>query len=410
MIGLANLVFWRVELGLVGLSDWSAPPENLQEQLEAVGEPEALESALEALEDQQRGLFEDVVAARFDLWWVVLLAIVVVVGAYVWGGYRRRQLRTSLGNPLLIDRLLSTVNPVGRILKSVCMGLAVLFVGFALIRPQYGGTAKLVPAGGLDIVLVVDYSKSMLAEDVYPSRNERLESELARFLKEADKRGDRVGVVVFAGAARGMPVTRDSRLLRLFLERADPLTERPGGTAIGKGLTMALEFLIEARAETRTDDGEEQESDQIIILLTDGEDTTSRPLEVAERARELGVRIYTVGIGSTSGEPIQQFTDSGERNGYVMDDDGNYVMARLDEKTLESLAEATDGAYIKVDADRFALDDVRDLTRDLSRSQRRDEIEIDREEGYAWPLLAAFVLLVFGLAIPERRFNQEGSQ
>lgn len=386
-----------------------APPESLQEQLEKVEEPEALQSALEALDDQQRGLFEDVVAARFDLWWVVLIAVLLVTAAYIWGAYRRRQLRATLGNPQLVDRLLSTVNPVGRILKAVCMGLAVLLCGFALLRPQYGGTAKLVPAGGLDIVLVVDYSKSMLAEDVYPSRNERLESELARFLKEADKRGDRVGVVVFAGAARGMPVTRDSRLLRLFLERADPLTERPGGTAIGKGLTMGLEFLIEARAETRTEDGEDEESDQIIILLTDGEDTTSRPLEVAERARELGVRIYTVGIGSASGEPIQQFTDAGEPNGYVMDENGDYVMARLDEKTLETLASATDGAYIKIDPDRFALDSVRELTRDLSRSQRRDEIEIDREEGYAWPLVPAFVLLVLGLAIPERRFTREAS-
>jgi Ca-activated chloride channel family protein len=195
------------------------------------------------------------------------------------------------------------------------------------------------------------------------------------------------------------------RLLRLYLERADPRTENPGGTAIGKALAQSLRFLREARAESEELAGEagSGEADQVIILLTDGEDTVSKPLEVAQEAAQLGVRIFAVGIGSKSGEPIQKFDENGEPDGFVTDESGKYVMTRLDEETLKALAEATGGAYVHVEPDKFGLDAVRDLMADLSRSQRQDTIEIHREEGFAFLVLPAFFLLVIALAIPDRR-------
>jgi len=211
--------------------------------------------------------------------------------------------------------------------------------------------------------------------------------------------------VVFAGNARGLPVTRDMRLLRLYLERADPRTENPGGTAIGKALAQSLRFLREARAESDELAGEASsgEADQIIILLTDGEDTVSKPLEVAKEAAQLGVRIFAVGIGSKSGEPVQKFDENGEPDGFVTDEDGKYVMTRLDEETLKALADATGGAYVHVEPDEFGLDAVRELMADLSRSQRQDTIEIHREEGFAFLVLPALFLLALALAIPDRR-------
>lgn len=357
----------------------------------------------------------EVVLARDDLWWALLAAPLCALG-YAWAARQRRLAGAKLGNPALVERLIGSVHHGNRLVLAVVTTLAALLLGLAVMRAQYGGVAKIVPASGLDIIIAVDYSKSMLARDVYPSRSERLDAELRRFLDRAEARGDRVGLVVFAGAARGLPLTHDTRLLKLYLQKADPRTENPGGTAIGKALRLALNYLIDARrGDARTDApagagaaAEEvppptSEADQVIILLTDGEDTTSRPAEMAAEAAKLGVRIYTVGIGSRSGEPIQRFTSEGEPDGYVTDEKGNYLMTRVDEALLQELAKTTGGAYVHVAPDRFGLDEVEGWMSELSRAQREDTVEIHREEGYAFLVAPTLLLLALSLALGERR-------
>ena len=375
------------------------------------GLPEAADAAAPTGENARAAIggLDDLVFARADLWWVLLLAPLAAF-AFVWAARRRRQGLRSLGNPKLVERLVASVHPGNRLIAAIAATAALVCLGFGLMRVQYGGTAKIIPAAGLDIVLAVDYSKSMLARDVYPSRSERLEAELRRFLDRADARGDRVGVVVFAGAARGLPLTRDMRLLKLYLEKADPLTENPGGTAIGKALRLAINYMVDARrGDARASGAEVQgeappaEADQVIIVLTDGEDTSSKPVEMAEEAARLGIRIFTVGIGSKSGEPIQRFNDKGEPDGYQTDDDGNYLMTRVDEELLKQLAESTQGHYVHVSPDRFGLDDVEAWMTDLSRAQREDTVEIHRDEGFLFLVVPALGLLVISLALGDRR-------
>lgn len=372
---------------------------------------------LEDVQEHLLSLVDEVVLARADLLWLLVL-VPLAAGAYIWAARQRRRALASLGNPTLVERLVASVNHGSRVAAAVLSVLSVMFLCAALTRLQYGGETKIVPASGLDIVLAVDYSKSMLARDVYPSRSERLSAELQRFLDEADRRGDRVGLVVFAGAARGLPVSRDARILKLYLDKADPRTENPGGTAIGKALKLALTFLIDARRaaaagpdggptkSTPTDKPEEippSEADQVIILLTDGEDTVSRPLEVAQEAARLGVRIYTVAIGSKSGEPIQKFNAEGQPDGFVTDDKGNYLMTRVDEPTLQEIAKTTGGDYVLVEPDKFGLDRVAAWIRDLSKGQREDTVTAHREEGYAFLVAPALVLLAVSLLLPERK-------
>lgn len=354
--------------------------------------------------------------------WPALLAVPPCVLAFVWAAQARRRALAKLGNPVLVQRLVGSVHQGNRLLSAIFVVVAVALVAGGLLRLQYGGTSKVVPASGLDVVLAVDYSKSMLAQDVYPSRSERLEAELARFLDDAEQRGDRVGVVVFAGAARGFPVCRDSRLLKLYLDKADPRTERPGGTAVGKALALSLTFLVDARRGLdELDELDEQtgaepppeappsgdvppaENDQAIVLLTDGEDNASRPLEVAQEAARLGVRVYTVGIGSASGEPVQKFDEEGNPDGFVTDEAGEYVMTRLDDEMLQKISEATGGRYVKIDPEKFSLDEVRNLLEELSRSQREDTVDIKREEGFAFLVIPALLLLTLALGLPDRR-------
>lgn len=351
---------------------------------------------------------DELVFGRMDLW-PVLLLVPVVVGLFGWATHQRRRALRSLGNPVLVERLVASVDRGSRVLEAVLVGLAFALLATGLLRLQYGGTAKVVPASGLDLVIAVDYSKSMLAQDVYPSRSARLEAELGRFLEEADRRGDRVGLVLFAGEARGLPVSRDTRLLELYLERADPRTENPGGTAIGKALRLSMAFLVDARTREDADgDGEgelpvEADAEQAVILLTDGEDNSSRPMELLEEAARLGIRIYTVGIGSRSGEPVQRFDANGEPDGFVTDEEGNYVMTRLDEELLKKLAEGSRGEYIHVDPDTFGLDEVRRELAQLSGAARQDTVEIHREEGFEFLVLPGLVLLSIALGLGDRR-------
>lgn len=353
--------------------------------------------------------------------WPAFFVVLVGALALAWGARQRKRALATLGRHELVARLVATVHHGRRWAQGILVCLAIAGIAAALLGPQYGGSAKVVPASGLDVVLAVDYSKSMLAQDVYPTRSERLEVELARFLDDARARGDRVGVVVFAGAARGFPVTADARVLKTYLAKADPRTEQPGGTAIGRALKLSLQFLVDARVgdaddvapldpstpfqepEIDLDKVPPPENDQAIILLTDGEDTESRPLEVARDAAKLGVRVYTVGIGSKSGEPIRKFDENGEPSGYVTDEKGEYVMTRLDDGLLSEIAETTGGRYVKIDPDDFGLDEVRTMLEELSRSRRQVTIDIAREEGYAFFAVPALVLLVLALALPERK-------
>ncbi len=357
-------------------------------------------------------VLEGLVPARGDLVWLLLL-VPLVAGAYVWAARRREQALASLGNPELVAKLCSSVNRGNRLTIAIVTVLASLCMVLGLMRLQYGGRAEIVPASGLDIVLVVDYSKSMLAKDVYPSRSERLEAELSRFLDSAQRRGDRVGLVVFAGLARGLPVSRDMRLLKLYLQKADPRTEQPGGTAIGRALQLAIKYLKDARSEGSGPQDPEQEiadkpiitgeADQVIIVMTDGEDTTSKPLEAADEAVELGIRIYTFGIGSTSGEPIQRFDEDGQPDGYQKDEQGNFIMTRVDEALLQDLSKKTGGSYLHADAENFGLDEVTGWLAELSRAQREDTVEIHRDEGFPFVVLPALLFVCVSLTLGERR-------
>jgi len=360
------------------------------------------------------------VFAKLDYAWLGLL-IPAAIGAYVFAARQRKQAIERLGNPIVLARLLATVDPGKRLLRALLAILGLTALIFGMLRLQYGGKATVRPTKGLDIVLAVDYSKSMLAQDVYPSRSERLEAELTRFMDESGRRGDRVGIVIFAGEARAFPLTTDMGVLQLFLSHADPRHENPGGTAIGKALNKALDLLVAVRREDAgvradgladeliaqelaTSAGDElDQADQIIILLTDGEDTVGRPLEVAQRAAQLGVRIYTVGIGSPSGEPVMQYDGQGEPTGYATDKDGKPQMTRLDAGTLQALAKASKGEYVHVQSDNFGLDKVRELVEGLVAAQRESSIEIHREEGFGFFVVPAVVFLALSLAIGDRR-------
>jgi Ca-activated chloride channel homolog len=332
--------------------------------------------------------------AHPQLLWL-LLVVPAVVLAYVVAFSRRRRLLAALGSHVLIQRMAASVSVPRKVLRAIYVTIAVTLLALALARPQAGGRARLEKQRGLDLVVALDFSNSMLARDVYPSRLERAKRELERLIDKLA--GDRIGLVAFAGETLTYPPSTDYAAVKLFWRDLSPADMPVGGTAIGPALKASLELLKRLRArggETRA---------QVILLLTDGEDTESEPLVVAEEAQRLGVKIYAVGIGSPSGELIPQVGENGQVAGYLKDREGRYVTSRLAEGMLSEIAGKTGGEYLRADVRRFGVESIEAALAGLKRTENEARLVKQYDEVYEFLVLPAFLLLVGEACVNERR-------
>jgi Ca-activated chloride channel homolog len=332
--------------------------------------------------------------AQPQMLWLLLLVPIVVLG-WVVAFTRRRRLLERMGGRVLIERMAASVSVPRKVLRAAITTTALGLVVLALARPQAGGKAKLERQRGLDLVVALDFSKSMLARDIYPSRLERAKRELERLMDRLA--GDRIGLVAFAGETMTYPPTTDYAAVKLFWRDLQPADLPVGGTAIGRALRVGLDQLVRLRGkagETRS---------QVILLLTDGEDTESEPLKVAEEAARLGVKIFAVGIGSRSGELVPQVSEDGQVTGYLKDSDGKYVTSRLAEGMLSQLASLTGGEYLRADVKRFGVEAVEVALASLKRTENEARLVKQYDDIYEILILPAFLLLVGEACMSERR-------
>ena len=326
--------------------------------------------------------------------WLLFAVPAAVLGYGLAFAARRRRL-ARLGDEPLVAKMAATVSMPRKLFRAALAVLALGLVALALARPQAGGRARLTKDRGIDLVVAFDFSRSMLAKDVYPSRLERAKRELDQLLDGLA--GDRVGVVAFAGETLSYPPTTDYAAVKLFWRDLGPWDMPVGGTAIGRAITAALQELVNLRAKGGTTRG------QAILLLTDGEDTDSEPLEAADQASKLGVKIYTVGVGSRSGELIPEYDEQGKVTGYVKDPDGKYVTSRLGEETLAEIARRTGGDFFHADAKRFGVDEAAHALAGLKRTENEARLVREYDEVFEALLGPAFLLLVLEACMSERR-------
>jgi Ca-activated chloride channel family protein len=238
----------------------------------------------------------------------------------------------------------------------------------------------------------------MLARDVRPNRIERAKAEVLRMIRELD--GDRVGVVAFAGETMEFPMTVDYAALGLFFRDLGPYDMPVGGTAIGRALTAAGRLLERSQPQ-----GEDQATRaKVVVLMTDGEDHEGDPVAAARALAEAGVRVYTVGIGSRTGEPIPMYSADGTWTGYVRDEQGNPVTTALtaeNEATLRQVAEATGGKYFRADRGTVGVDQIRAELRRMDQTELAARRVTVHEERYALALLPAFLLLTLEGLLPD---------
>lgn len=326
--------------------------------------------------------------------WLLGTALALVVaGLFVWGGLRLLGDVKRFGLPSAVEKLITSKTGGRRALKAALTVLSVALAFVALAGPQYGRGTRLIPATNLDCVVVLDYSKSMYARDVAPSRTERAKAEVARLIQLLP--GARFGAVAFAGESFSFPLTSDGGAIAQFFRQLSPNDMPVGGTAIGRALESARELLARDPLAAK--------HQKVIVLVTDGEDLEGDPVEVAKAAHKDGILVHVVQIGGRAPEPIPEVNEAGQVVGLRKDRSGKPLMTSLSsqgETQLTQIAQSGGGNVIRAEAGQTGLDE---MTRSLKRfmtEELSERVETVYADVFHYPLILALLLLVAETFVP----------
>ena len=322
------------------------------------------------------------------LW--LLLVIPPAVLAFFWWAMRSRQkLLVQFIEARLLSQLTVGISPTRQKIRFGCLVFAVALLVVTLARPQHGFDLQEVEQRGLDIVVAVDTSKSMLATDIAPNRLARAKLAALELMQKAGT--DRMGLVAFAGGAfLECPLTIDNTAFQQCVQALDVNAIPQGGTAIAAAINTALTAF------------KENNHHKVLVLFTDGEDNDTGALEAAQNAAKAGLKIFTIGIGTAAGD-LLRVTEANGNSDYVRDEQGNVVKSHLNEALLQQIAGATGGFYLPMRGAN-AIDTLyeRGLA-PLPKSESRERLVRRYHEQYHWPLALAMLLLLAEMFLPERR-------
>jgi Ca-activated chloride channel homolog len=279
-------------------------------------------------------------------------------------------------------------------LKAVLLGLAVLSLLVALARPQGGTGKRHWVQTSLDVVIVLDYSKSMYARDIPPSRIDRAKIEVSDLIRKLS--GARFAAIAFAGEPMSFPLSSDGNAVAQFFRQLSPSDMPVGGTATAKALERARELL------KRDSQGHER----VIVLVTDGEDLEGDPVRVAEQCREEGNEIHVVQIGTSAPEMLPEMDEQGNVVGTRRDNRGRAMTTSLSadgEAQLKKLAEVTGGTLTRATKGKTGIAELASLLQKRGKAGKREEVVTGRDEWFAVPLGLGILLLLLEMLVPERK-------
>lgn len=320
----------------------------------------------------------------------LILLLLVPVIPVVYAILRRlRLLRIRrFGDEQLVKELMPSWSGAKGWVRIVLFSLAFAFFVLGLSRPQIGAKLSQRQTKGSEIMICLDVSNSMLAQDYSPDRLSRAKLAISRLVDKLE--GDRIGLIIFAGSSFvQLPVTTDYISAKMFLSSVNTESIPIQGTAIGDAISTAVRgFSIQS------------EKSRAIIVITDGENHEDDAVEAAKQAAEMGIKVYTIGVGSVRGEPIP-------KNGDLMkDSNGNIVVTRLDENTLEQIAEAGGGAYIHAGNEEFGLTPIINDLKKMEDEIFNSVVFEEYDEQFMYFLGIALVLFVIEMLIGDRKFKR----
>jgi Ca-activated chloride channel family protein len=328
------------------------------------------------------------------IWLFGALFALAVAGLFVWGGIALRRASRTFGDDERIRDLVTARPARRRAWKGVSVVAATALAFVALARPQYGRGTKLIPATNLDVVIVLDFSKSMYARDITPSRIARAKAEVARLIKNLA--GARFGAVAFAGEPMGFPLTSDGAAIAQFFRQLEPNDMPVGGTAIARALARARELLAS--------DPKSHDHSRVIVLVTDGEDLEGDPVSVARAAGDEGTTVQVVQIGGRTPERIPEIGPDGRPAGYRKDEEGQPLTTALSaegEAQLEQVASVSGGKIVRSERGATGIDAVSQELKRKMTEELAERVETVYADVYMYPLGAALALLIAEVFLPE---------
>ncbi len=318
-----------------------------------------------------------------------LALIPVFWGLHLYLRQRKKRVLKCVGDAKVVERLMEGVSSTRQRTKFLLLMLAWIMLVIGAADPQIGSKMENVKRKGIDLVIALDVSNSMLSEDIKPNRLERSRQAISRLIGKLE--GDRLGMVIFAGKAyMQMPVTTDYAAAKLMLSTVNTNLIPVQGTAIGDAIKLSMNSF------------EENDHQKAIIVITDGENHQGDAVEAAMKAAEKGIKIYTIGMGLPEGGPIPVF-QNGRKTGFKKDKQGNTIVTKLNDEMLSEIAAAGNGMYVRANNSRAGLEKVfRDINA-LDKSEIESRVFSDYEHRFQYFIALALLLLVIELLISSRR-------
>ena len=319
----------------------------------------------------------------------LLLLLPVVMLLYIINELRIRKALKRLGDSNLVGGLIPEMSRVRPLVKFVLQLIAFSAGVIMLSRPQFGSKIEDVKKQGVEVIIALDVSNSMLAEDIQPDRLTRAKQAISRLVDNLDN--DKIGLIVFAGDAYiQIPITTDYLSAKMFLSAINPNIVPKQGTAIGAAINLGVKSFSPGEGKSKA-----------MIIITDGENHEDDPVKDAEDASKAGIVIHTIGIGSTEGVPIPIMNNG--RKDYLKDVDGNTVITKLDEEILKKIALSTNGNYVRASNSNIGLDEIYAQIKKMKKQDLESTMYTEYNDQFQIFAAIALFLLIVDFIIMERK-------
>lgn len=319
----------------------------------------------------------------------LLLLHPVLIAFFIINEFRRRKSLKRLGDSALVGKLIPEISKIRPVIKFLLELTAVTAAVIMLARPQFGSKIEEVKKTGVEVIIALDVSNSMLAEDIQPNRLTRAKQAISKLVDNLEN--DKIGLIVFAGDAyTQIPITTDYVSAKMFLSTISPDMVPKQGTAIGAAIDLASRSFSPGEGKSKA-----------IIIITDGENHEDDPVASAEKASKMGIVIHTIGIGSTDGVPVPIGT--GGKRDYLKDADGSTVITRLDEDVLKKIAVSANGNYVRASNSNIGLDEIFNDIRKMKKEDLESTMYTEYNDQFQIFTAVALFFLILDIMIMERK-------
>jgi Ca-activated chloride channel family protein len=303
--------------------------------------------------------------------------------------WRKRALQ-RFGQTHIISRLMPESSNLRLVYKFIFFILAYSLFIIGIANPQTGSRLEKVQRRGIDIMVALDVSNSMLAQDIQPDRLSRAKQAISRLIDKLE--GDRIGIIIFAGKAyTQLPITTDYAAAKLFLSSINTRIVPSQGTAIGEAISMAVNSF------------DDEEHNKAIIVITDGENHESDAIEEAKGASEKGITVCTIGMGLPEGTPIPLYNDNNQQIGFKKDRQGQTIITKLNETMLQQIASAGNGIYVRANNTEAGLSKVMDQINEIEESEIETKMFSDYEDQFQYFIAFGLLFLIVEFMLFERK-------